>query len=218
MDDGRASDRPLERAGPNARRQAERRERWPLNAFALAIVFCTNVFIVALCALSVAPALGQDVWRTKDGRPAPETPARKAKNGLGVWLVVTSDADWQEKWATPSHEIPNFAEVKTISTGGRLAILTFVVNPRPDATNSLNVVSHIKVTRPNGTISVDSPGLRCLRGSLQGPATNVRLCEAVIQFSADPGDPVGTWKIEVRVKDVNRNTEIPVEASFELKR
>jgi hypothetical protein len=44
-----------------------------------------------------------------------------------------------------------------------------------------------------------------------------RLCETVIGFSADPGDPAGIWKVEVRVKDANRNTEIPVEASFELK-
>jgi hypothetical protein len=98
------------------------------------------------------------------------------------------------------------------------AILTFVVNPRPDATNNLNVFSHIKVTRPNGTVSVDTPGRRCLKGRLQGAVTNVRLCEAVIAFSADPGDPAGTWRIEVTVKDVNRDTEIPVEASFELRR
>ena len=166
----------------------------------------------------LAPAFvtAQEVWRSPDGKAIPETPARKARNGLGVSLVITADSDWQAKWDTPSHVVPNFTGTETVSTGGRLSILTFVVNPKPDASNSLNVRSQIEVTRPNGTSSVSTPGLRCLAGKLAGPATNVRLCEAVIQFSADPGDPVGSWKVKVTVRDENRATEIPVEASFEL--
>jgi hypothetical protein len=175
------------------------------------------LILFALIALSVTPAMSQDVWRTKDGLGVPETPARKAKNGLGAWLVVTADRDWRAKWDTPDHETPNFAEAKSVSRGGKLAILTFVVNPKPDVQNNVNVLSHIKVTRPNGTFSVNAPGLPCLKGRLLGAPTNVRLCEAVIDFSADPGDPAGIWKVEVAVKDVNRTTEIPVEASFELR-
>jgi len=49
-----------------------------------------------------------------------------------------------------------------------------------------------------------------------GAPTNVRLCEAVIQFSADPGDPEGIWKVKVTVRDENRATEIPVESTFNL--
>jgi hypothetical protein len=172
--------------------------------------------ICALMLLGSLPVAAQDVWRTKDGKVVPETPARKAKNGLGVWLVITADPDWQAKWNTPSHETPNFAEAKRVSTGGRLAILTFVVNPSPGPRNVLNVVSHIEVTRPNGTTSVNSPGQPCLRGNLTGAATNVRLCEAVIQFAADPGDPAGVWKVKVTVRDENRDTEVPVASSFVL--
>jgi len=173
-------------------------------------------FISALLFLTPLAAMAQDVWRTRDGKVVPETPARKAKNGLGVWLVVTADPNWQAKWNTPSHETPNFTEAKRVSTGGKLAILTFVVNPRPDSRNVLNVVSHIEVTRPNGTTSVNAPGLPCIRGNLMGAPTNVRLCEAVIQFSADPGDPPGIWKVKVTVRDENRATEVPVESSFNL--
>ena len=169
-----------------------------------------------MAILAPAIAMAQDVWRSPDGKAILETPARKARNGLGVSLVITSDPDWQVKWDTPSHVVPNFNEAEKVSPGGRLSILTFVVNPKPDASNNLNVSSHIEVTRPNGTSSVDSPGLRCLAGKLAGPATNVRLCEAVIQFSADPGDPVGSWKVKVTVRDENRATEIPVEGSFRL--
>jgi hypothetical protein len=130
---------------------------------------------------------------------------------------VTSDSDWRAKWGTASHETPSFTEAKSVTTGGKLAILTFVVNPKPDVQNEVNVLSHIKVTRPNGTLAVNAPGLPCLKGSLSAAPTHVRLCEAVIEFSADPEDPAGIWKVEVAVKDVNRSTEIPVEASFELR-
>jgi hypothetical protein len=173
-------------------------------------------FICALLLLASLAVMAQDVWRTKDGKAVPETPARKAKNGLGVWLVITADPNWEAKWNTPSHETPNFAEAQRVSTGGKLAILTFVVNPRPDSRKVLNVVSHIEVTRPDGTTSMNAPGQPCIRGNLMGAPTNVRLCEAVIQFSADPGDPPGIWKVKVTVRDENRSTEVPVESSFNL--
>ena len=174
------------------------------------------LLIAALQTLNPIAGNAQDVWRTPDGKAISETPSQKARNGFGVSLVITADADWQAKWDTPSHETPSFNGTDTVRMGGRLAILTFVVNPRPDPQHRLNVVSHIQVTRPDGSYSVNAPGLRCLAGDLMGPATNVRLCEAVIQFSADPGDQSGTWKVKVTVRDENRQTEIPVEGAFTL--
>ena len=171
------------------------------------------IALVASCAIAAA---SDEVWRAQDGTPIPETPSRKAINGLGVSLVITADPDWQAKWETPSHVTPNFTEAKTVATGGRLTILTLVVNPRPSSSEMLNVTSHILVTRPDGTTSVNAPGSPCLSGKLAGPATNVRLCEAVMQFSADPGDAAGTWRVKVTVRDENRGTEGPVEGSFTL--
>jgi hypothetical protein len=174
------------------------------------------LLLLTLGLSTLIAARAEDVWRTPNGTGIPDTPSRKAINGLGVSLIITADPDWQAKWETPSHITPNFTEAKNVSLGGRLTILTFVVNPKPDAREELNVTSHIVVTRPNGTTSVSAPGLRCLSGRLAGPATNIRLCEAVIQFSADPGDPAGTWKVYVTVRDENRSTEVPVEGSFAL--
>lgn len=176
----------------------------------------SQLLLFALALSAPLAAQSEDVWRASDGTVVPETPSRKTINGLGVSLVITADTDWQAKWETPSHVAPNFTEATSVSTGGQLTILTFVVNPRPDAREELNVTSHIVVTRPNGTTSVNAPGLRCLSGKLAGPPQNVRLCEAVIQFSADPGDPEGTWKVNVTVRDENRATEVPVEGRFAL--
>ena len=180
-----------------------------MNRTAFALLFAMLPFLPQ-------PALSQDTWRTPAGEVVPETAARKAKNGLGVWLIVTADPDWQAKWDTPSHQTPHISEAQTVSTGGRLTILTFVVNPQPDSQNNLKVLSRITVTRPNGTFSMNAAELPCLKGRLLGSPTNVRLCEAVIQFSADPEDPPGAWNVDVAVKDVNRNTEVPVHATFTL--
>lgn len=174
------------------------------------------LLVLALAVSASLHARSDDVWRAPDGTAIPETPARKAINGFGVSLVITADPDWQAKWETPSHVTPSFTEAKSVATGGRLTILTFVVNPRPSSREELNVTSHILVTRPNGTTSVNAPGSPCLSGKLAGPATNVRLCEAVIQFSADPGDAPGIWKVKVTVRDENSGTAVPVEGSFAL--
>jgi hypothetical protein len=174
------------------------------------------LLLFALTFSGSIPARSDDVWRSPDGTAVSDTPSRKAINGFGVSLVITADADWQAKWETPSHVTPNFTEAKSVANGGRLTILTFVVNPRPSSRQELNVSSHILVTRPNGTTSVNMPRSPCLTGKLTGAAKNVRLCEAVIQFSADPGDAPGIWKVKVTVRDENRGTEVPVEGSFEL--
>lgn len=158
----------------------------------------------------------QSVWGGIDGKPMPETPARKAKNGFGVSISVTADPDWQAKWETPVHVRPNFTIADTVRTGESLTVLTFVVNPKPDLNNNIKVVSHVQVMRPDGRYSLNQSGMPCQSGALSGPATNVRMCEAVIQFNADPGDPEGIWKVKVTVRDENRALEIPVEAEFKL--
>ena len=172
-------------------------------------------FALALFALSApAVAMAQDVWRTPDGKPVAESPSRKAAGGFGVSLIVTAD-DWQSKWNTPSSTVPMFNAATRVKTGGTLSILTFVANPKPTTpSNELKVLSHIRVLRPDGSFSVDAPNLPCLRGALQGPATNTRLCEAVVGFRADPGDQRGTWKVQVTVTDINRGVAVPVETTF----
>ena len=170
---------------------------------------------VALCALADASA--QDVWRTPRGAIAPEFASRKSVDGLGVLVLVTDDPDWGAKWNTPSTTVPNFNEAKTVRTGGSLSILTFVANPKAAArSGELSVVSHIHLVRPDGSVSVDAPNQPCLRGVLQGPPTNTRLCEAVVGFRADPGDQVGKWKVRVTVTDNNRRISVPVETTFTL--
>lgn len=138
---------------------------------------------------------------------------QQTKNDFFGLLVVTG-GDWRKEWDTPPDTIPQFVNVEKIYLGQEISVLTFFANPQPDANNKVNVVCSIKVIRPNNSISVDQPGIPCLRGRLQGPAKNIRVSPGVLKFIAERTDPVGVWQIEVSIEDKNRNTKLELKASF----
>jgi hypothetical protein len=155
-------------------------------------------------------------WIGKDGSRVEDSPAQRSVSGFGVWLVVTPDEDWAEKWNTPSEVVPSFTTAKEVRRGGKLTILTFLANPKPDERNRLNVRCDIQVTRPDGSISAQSNDLDCMSGPLMGEPRNLRLSNLVVAFSGDPEDILGEWKVAVQVKDMNRGVSVPVSASFTL--
>ena len=155
-------------------------------------------------------------WRTQDGAPLPDTEARRTVDGFGVMLLVTPDEDWQAKWNTPQHVTPQFREAKVVRRGGKLTILIFYVNPKPDAANRINVRCDIHLRRPNGTISADLKDIVCAEGPLLGEASNVRLAAPVIGFIGEPDDPLGEWRVEVSLTDAIRGATVPVRTSFTL--
>ncbi len=155
-------------------------------------------------------------WTDQQGRLAPETAARRSAEGFGGWLIMTPDADWKEKWNTAPETIPEFHEAATVGYGGHLTLLTFFTNPRPDANGEIKLLCDIKLTRPDGSVPVDSKGVDCASGKLKGSPRNTRLTEAVIEFVGEEGDPPGVWRAEVTLTDKNRNVTLPLKAEFTL--
>ncbi len=155
-------------------------------------------------------------WRSPDGAPIPDTEARKTVDGFGASLLVTPDPDWEAKWNTPSDVTPQFREAKTVKMGGKLTVLIFYANPKPDAANRISVRCDIRLKRPNGTLSVDLKDAACAEGPLRGDPRNVRLAAPVIGFIGEPGDPLGEWRVEVSLTDAIRGTTVPVRTSFKL--
>ena len=154
---------------------------------------------------------------TRDGKPVPNSDAMKSINGFGGWLVVTPDLDWEAKWNTSPETIPSFSEAKDVSYGEALTILTFYINPKTNATGQLEVFCDIKVTRPDGSSSVNANGVQCAAGKLQGAAHNIRLSSAVIKYVGERSDPPGEWIVEVKLTDKVRGTTIPLKTRFNLR-
>jgi len=146
----------------------------------------------------------------------PQTDARKVKDDFAAWLLVTPNMDWQEKWDTPPDTIPYFDEAKEVQVGDQLAVLTFFANPGIDESGHAVVRCSLKVTRPDGTLSVPKQDFDCMNGALRGEPRNIRLSPAVIQFTAEPSDVKGIWKVDVVLEDTVREVTLDLSTTYEL--
>ena len=155
-------------------------------------------------------------WLDAEGRLVPDGESIKSIDGFGGSLVVTPDADWVAKWETPHETVPIFSAADTVVVGQRLTILTFFINPRVDANGNVNILCDLLVIRPDGTRSVDLNEVPCVSGRLMGDPANVRLSPAVMEFVGEPDDPIGVWKVEVRLNDIERGAELSLKTKFEL--
>ncbi len=180
----------------------------------LLILIILSIPCSAIGSLEVKPDPGG--WISGDGQRVPNRDNMKSINGFGGWLVVTPDQDWEQKWETPSENIPHFSEATLVSYGEQLTILTFYINPKLGVQGEFRLRCDIKVTRPDGSFSINAKDYDCGSGKLMGDPTNIRLAPAVIKFIGEHGDIPGKWIIDVTIIDKIRDTSIPLKTSFTL--
>ncbi len=124
---------------------------------------------IALLLLLTTVAFADDrFWRDENAHFAPNTEARNAVDGFGGWLLVTSDADWKQKWETSPNTVPHFVEAHTVARGKHVFILTFFANAKLTETGEADVTCDIDVVRPDGSSSVHQIDAVCFRGQLKG--------------------------------------------------
>jgi hypothetical protein len=165
-----------------------------------------------------APAFAQDLfWKDRQGNRIPDTASQKSVNGVGGWLLVTSDDDWEEKWNTPSETVPQFTEAHTVAVGRRLHILTFIGNPTSSPDGNVNFTCDLSIQRPDGTYSIQKQDLECLTGPLAGHQGTLYMSRLVIGFIGEKTDPSGRWIVRVTIKDLVKPAIIPLETTFVLK-
>jgi len=183
------------------------------------ILLITLLIIASVSGASYASYDKDDVyqgWRNKDGKIVPNSDNMKSIKGFGGWLLITSDADWEEKWNTPTYVSPNFNEASNVSYGQKLTILTFFINPKVSDKGTVNITCGVKITRPDNTISVDNQNIECLKDIVIENPGNVHLSPIVIDYIGEEGDPPGEWIVEVNINDINRGASIPLRNTFIL--
>lgn len=141
----------------------------------------------------------------------------KSKNDFAGSLLATTDEDWEKKWNTPPETKPNFNKAGVVTYGKKVFILTFFSNPLRDAKGNASVKCDIKISDPKGKASLEKKGMVCFAGKLTGNPYNLYLAAPIIGFSGDPGDPAGTWVVDVKLQDENRNVTLPLRTTFQLK-
>ena len=155
-------------------------------------------------------------WRTKEGNIVPNSDNMKSIKGFGGWLLITSDADWEEKWNTPTYVSPNFNEASNVNYGQKLTILTFFINPKVSDQGTINITCGVKITRPDNKVSVNNQNIECLKDIVIENPRNVHLSPIVIDYIGEEGDPPGEWVVEVNINDINRGASIPLKNTFTL--
>jgi len=172
--------------------------------------------LFAASLLLAGAALGQQGWRDAKGEPVADSGSRRTKDGFAGSLSVVTDADWARKWNTPSTTVPSFHEARDIAKGERVFALIFFANPLPSAQGVVDLRCDIDIVRPDGSAALHQADLPCWHGPIRGPLSNTYLSQPVVEFSGDPPDPVGDWRVRVVLKDSTRQTALPLETSFHL--
>jgi hypothetical protein len=183
----------------------------------LGLLVSAALGFAAAITLSPVAALAENlVWKDAQGNPVPDRPSQKSVNGVGGWLLVTPDEDWEAKWNTPHDNIPKFREADTVAIGQHLFILIFIAGPTRDKSGDVKITCDIEVQRPNHTYSTRESDLACLTGPLQGPQYTLFLSQQILGFVGEKTDPPGKWLVRIVLKDTVKHVIIPLETSFTL--
>lgn len=150
-------------------------------------------------------------------KPADSTASRKAPNGFAGSLLISTDAEWRRKWGTPGDAVPQIAQADVVSRGTKLWTLVFFSSPQLDSAGRANVICDLKFVKPDGKTALDQKGIACFKGVLGGDPRKVYLSTQTIEFIGDPGDPTGTWRIQLILRDMNGRTELPLFTAFTLR-
>jgi hypothetical protein len=157
------------------------------------------------------------VWRGEDGKPIAETQSMKSQNDFAGSMLLTTDEDWQEKWNTPPENKPHYNQANVVPYGKKVFTMIFFSNPLRDTDGVVNVKCGLKISDPSGKVSFDQQDMVCYNGKLAGSPYHLYLGAQVVAFSGDPGDPSGTWSVDVTLRDENRHVTLPLRSTFELK-
>jgi hypothetical protein len=156
-------------------------------------------------------------WKDTQGRAQPDSDSRKALNGFGGWLLVTSDDDWKSKWETQPDSIPHFSLAETVTKGKSVYALAFFSNPKLDDHGAADISCDIDLRKPDGSASFQQTDATCFKGALKGQPNYLYLSAPVIKFIGEQNDPDGTWQVSITLKDNVGHTDLPLKTSFILK-
>ena len=155
-----------------------------------------------------------DVWR-QNGKPIADSDARKTKAGFGAEMALTTDLQFYEEWKKP--DPPVIDEVKTVMRSVAFDTILIFVDPGTDKSGTANVTADITVRKPDGSVYAQQKDVVAWSGKYSAVPHILELSQSSMHVRIDPGDPLGAYTVEVVVKDHNKNVELPLKTSIEVK-
>ena len=163
--------------------------------------------------IGLLPAQGAESWQ-KDGKPAPDTPSMKSKNGFGAQLFLTEDAQVFQDWNKP--ETPKITRVEKARRNIPIHTVILFVEPGTDTTGTANVTCDIVVRKPDSGIYGQQKDTVVWRHKYLSHSHALQLSEGYMGIRIEPKDPSGTYTVEVIVRDHIKNIRLSLKTTFEV--
>lgn len=158
-------------------------------------------------ALVLGPA---SIAEAAEARPAAEA----SRSGFKVVVLVTTDADWREKWNSSSDSVPHFGGPGVMKSGDTATVLTLFSNPRLK-NGQAALHCDLTVINPDGT-SDRHPPQPCFEGPIPGGPHSLHMAGLEIGFQVSPTDLSGLHGFEIGVTDVHAGVRVPVKVAVEF--
>lgn len=165
-------------------------------------------YLLAIFLLVAAPVFAQ--WN-QDGKVVQDESWRKANGNFGVMLMLTDEPQkLMDDWKKP--ETPRIKTTAVATREKPIAAVIFFTGCT-ELQGKCNAKVDFDVLRPDGS-SYGSKSDASLWERSAPPARNLQLSEAYLGIRIEPQDPVGTYQVKARVRDLNANLDIDVSRTF----
>lgn len=150
-----------------------------------------------------------------NGQPTKESPWAKSKGGLYAAMYLTDNAkaayeSWAEK-PRPDYE-PRIATINTAKRGDLVSAIILISGYETNSTSGCNVVVDYEVLNPDGSSYGKVPGMPVCTNSAASPGFSIS--ESSLDFSIEPSDQTGEYKINALVNDNLDGTQITLQQTL----
>jgi hypothetical protein len=146
-----------------------------------------------------------------NGKPVPDTENVKSKNGFGaqVWLTPNDIVD---EWNKP--EAPKIIITKRAKRNTPVYITILFASPSVNEKGLSDISGDILIRQPDGKVYADLKNVDIWENRAAPPKGNIQLAEKTVAIVIENKDLLGTYSIDVLVRDDLKQVTIPLHYEF----
>lgn len=164
----------------------------------MARLACAILGCILLCAFTASAE-----W-FENGVEVSDEAWRRSDADFGAMLLLTDDLDdFLAQWSRPAAAgyRPKISTTNAAAQGQTVTAIVLLHGCTPAESGRCRTVVDYRVERPDGSIYADSESVPLWVGE-PPPGHNLQLGMARLVFEVEPDDPVGTYRIMARPRDL----------------
>jgi hypothetical protein len=148
----------------------------------------------------------------KDDQPVADSENRKTEEDFGAQLFLTEDKKFFDEWNKP--QTPQLSPSDRARRNVPLHTVVLFSNPGLDQSESADVTADITVRKPDGNIYAEQKNLVCWKGKYGGAPFSLQLARSRLGIRIEPQDPMGSYSVEVVIRDNVKKVELKLRKTF----